>query len=140
MQFEMIDWTMQLIVKNLEQKNCFRTVRYVRDTCSCDIRTCLPVMALHEAMVDQHHYKIEANKALTAITVYTMYRYVVNKALNKICIIQYGSNCILGIMNVRGFQHHPKTSLTFLFNSLAILVRHTVCKSQKIFRSTLNPS
>ena len=43
-------------------------------------------------------------------------------------IIQYGSNCILGIVEVWGFQSiniAQKPASNFLFNSLAALVRHS---------------
>jgi len=43
-------------------------------------------------------------------------------------IVQYGSNCILGIMKVWGFQPKyitQKPASHFLFNSFAVLVMHS---------------
>jgi len=40
-------------------------------------------------------------------------------------IMQYGSNCIFGGLGFLAQKYHPKTSLTFLFNNLAALVRHS---------------
>ena len=57
---------------------------------------------------------------------------MLNVELDTISIImQYGSNCLIGIMKVWGFQPKnisQKPASHFLFNSLIALVRHSKAK------------